>query len=100
MGRLASALYFYYFNFNFFFFGAAPTAYGSSQARDRIGAIAAGLHHSHSHSHARSKPCLQPIPQLTATQDPQPTELGQGSNPTSSWIPVGFISTEPKRELP
>ena len=29
-----------------------------------IGAVAAGLHHSH--SHARSKPCLWPIPQLTA----------------------------------
>ena len=27
---------------------ATPTAYGSSQARGRIGAAAAGLHHSHS----------------------------------------------------
>ena len=30
----------------FFFFRAAPTAYGSSQASGRIGATAAGLHHS------------------------------------------------------
>ena len=27
---------------------AAPAAYGGSQARDQIGAVAAGLHHSHS----------------------------------------------------
>ena len=37
-------------------FRAAPTAYGGSQARGRIGAVAAGLHHSH--SHAESEPCL------------------------------------------
>ena len=30
----------------FFFFRAAPTAYGSLQARGRIGASAAGLHHN------------------------------------------------------
>ena len=29
-------------------FMAAPTAYGGSQARDQIGAIAAGLYYSHS----------------------------------------------------
>ena len=34
--------------FFFFFFGAAATAYGSSQARGRMGATAAGLPHSHS----------------------------------------------------
>ena len=34
--------------FSFFLFSATPTAYGSSQARDRIGAAAVGLHHSHS----------------------------------------------------
>ena len=31
-----------------FFFRAKPAAYGSSQARGQIGAIAAGLNHSHS----------------------------------------------------
>ena len=46
---------------------AAPEAYGGSQARGRIGAVAAGLHHSH--SNAGSKPHLQPTPQLTATRD-------------------------------
>ena len=30
-------------------FRAAPMAYGNSQARDQIRAVAAGLHHSHSH---------------------------------------------------
>ena len=38
----------------FCLFRATPAAYGSSQARGRIRAIAASLHHSHSNS--RSKP--------------------------------------------
>ena len=42
-------------------------AYGGSQARGRIGAVAAGLHHSH--SNARSSPRLGPTPQLTAMLD-------------------------------
>ena len=52
----------------FVFFRAASAAYGSSQARRRIQAVAASLHHSH--SNARSKPYLQPTPQLTAMPDP------------------------------
>ena len=44
-------------------FRAAPVAYGSSQARDHIGA--AGLNYSHSNE--RSKPHLWPTPQLMAT---------------------------------
>ena len=57
----------------FLFFGlfaiswAVPAAYGGSQARGRIGAIAAGLHQSHSNS--GSELHLQPTPQLTATLD-------------------------------
>ena len=47
---------------------AAPAAYGGSQARGRIGAVATGLHQSH--SNAGSEPRLQPTPQLTATPDP------------------------------
>ena len=61
------------FFFLVFFFAiswATPVAYGGSQARDRIGAIAASLRHSHSHSHTGPKPRLQPTPQLTATPDP------------------------------
>ena len=47
---------------------AAPMAYGGSQARGRIGAIAASLRQSH--SNVGSEPCLRPTPQLTATLDP------------------------------
>ena len=54
--------------FLFLFFRAIPVAYGSSQARGWITAVAAGLHHSH--SNAKSKPQLQPILQLTKTLDP------------------------------
>jgi len=61
-------------SFFFFFFclfaisWAALTAYGGSQARGRIGAVAAGLYQSH--SNARSEPRLRPTPQLTATPNP------------------------------
>ena len=60
--------------FSFFFFclfaisWIAPTAYGGSQARGPIGAVAASLHQSHSNS--GSEPSLQPTPQLTAMPDP------------------------------
>ena len=48
---------------------AAPTAYGGSQARGRIGAVATSLRQSQSHSNVGSEPRLQPTPQLTATPD-------------------------------
>ena len=57
--------------FVFCLFRAAPTAYGGSQARGLIGAVAARLHHSHSlHSIMGSEPRLQPTPQLMAMPDP------------------------------
>ena len=43
-------------------------AYGDSQARGQIGAVAAALHHSH--SNAGSEPYLRPTPQLMAMLDP------------------------------
>ena len=52
--------------FAFLFFRATPMAYGSSQARGRIGATAASLCHSNS----GSKPCLRPTPQLVTMPDP------------------------------
>ena len=64
-----------------FLFKAAPMAYGGSQARGLIGAVAASLRHSHSHSNTGSEPHLRPTPQLTAMLDPQPTQRGQGLNP-------------------
>ena len=65
-----------FFVFVFCLFRAAPVAYGGSQARGWIGAVATSL----CHSNTGSEPHLQPIPQLTVVPDPQPTEQGQGSN--------------------
>jgi len=65
----------FFFVFLFFFFfclfaisWATPAAYGGSQARGPIGAVAIGL--CQSHSNAGSELHLQPTPQLTATPDP------------------------------
>ena len=60
--------------FSFFFFclfaisWAAPKAYGGSQAKGPIRAIATGLRHRHSNT--RFEPHLQPTPQLTTTPVP------------------------------
>ena len=51
----------------FAFSRATPAAYGCSWARGLIGAVAAGLRQSH--SNVGSRPCLQPVPQVTATPD-------------------------------
>ena len=48
--------------------GVSFTTYGGGQARGQIRATAASLHHSH--SNARSKPRLQPTPQLMVIPDP------------------------------
>ena len=49
-------------------FRAAPAAYGGSQGRGPIGAVATGL--SQSHSNTGSKPHLRPTPQFRAMPDP------------------------------
>ena len=54
----------------FAFSRAAPMAYGGSQARGLIRAVATGLHHSH--SNGGSEPHPRPTPQLTATPDLNP----------------------------
>ena len=54
-------------SFFLFLFMATLTAYGSSQERSQIGAIAASL--SHNHSNARSDPHLWLIPELVAAPD-------------------------------
>uniref|UniRef100_A0A8D1VYM5 Sec1 family domain containing 1 n=1 Tax=Sus scrofa TaxID=9823 RepID=A0A8D1VYM5_PIG len=59
----------FFFFFDLFVFSrVALVAYGGSQARGPIGAVATGL--CQSHSNAGSEPHLQPIPQLRATPDP------------------------------
>ena len=58
----------------FSLYRATLVASGGFQARGRIGATAAGLHHGHSNS--GSEPCVRPIPQLRATPDPQPSVGG------------------------
>ena len=71
----------------FFCPAVTPTAYESFQARGRIRAIAASLHHSQ--SNVGSKLHLRPTLQLMATPDPEPTEQGQGSNRIlmdTSWV--------------
>ena len=62
------------FILSFYLFKAAPMAYGSSQARDRIRAAAAGL--CHSHINTGSDPHLRPTPQLVIMPDPQYTKQG------------------------
>ena len=56
----------------FFFFlvfsSATPAAYGGSQTRSLIRAVATGLRQSH--SNVGSEPSLQPTPWLKATPDP------------------------------
>ena len=84
-------------NFLCVLFRAAPIPYGNSQPRGRIRATVAGLCNSHSNS--RSKLHLQPIPQLMAMPDPQPTKVRPGVKATSSWILVEFVSTRPQWEL-
>ena len=69
-------------------------AYVSSQARGLIRATADGLYHSH--SNAGSEPPLRPIPQLTATLDPNP--LSEARDQTcvlmdTSWIRFLYATT-------
>ena len=63
----------------FRFQSQSHVAYGGSQARGQMGAVATGL--CRNHSHTRSEQRLQPTPELMAIPDPLPTEQGQGSNP-------------------
>ena len=90
------------YNCIFFFFlfllifRAASVAYGSSQARGQIGAVATNLHHSHSNAGSESvnyTAACSNAGSLTSW-------AGPGMEPKASWIPVGFASAEPQGELP
>ena len=80
-----------------FFFRATPTAYGGSQARGPIGAVATNLRHSH--SNARFEPHLRPTPQLMAMLDPLTHRVRSGIKHASSWILVGFLNHWSQWEL-
>ena len=72
IGHLFISLFYFLFIYLFFCLfaisWATPAAYGGSQARGRIGAVAASL--CQSHSNWGSEPHLRPTPQLMATPDP------------------------------
>ena len=90
-------IYLFVYLFNLFsLFRASPAAYRSSQARGRIGAVAAGLHHSHSNT--GSEPYLRPTPQLTAV--PYPLCKARDRTCILMDVLVRFLSAEPRRELP
>ena len=71
---------FFFFFFNFLFI-LSQFEYGIFCARSRIRAAAAGLYHSHSNAGS-----------LTHFERP-------GIEPAFSWMLVGFITTEPQKEL-
>ena len=88
-----SCFVYLFFSFFFWSFWTATMAYGGSQARDRIGWTAAGLHHSHSNT--RSKLHLWPPPKLTAMRDPLTHWTRPGIKPTSSLMLARFLYAEP-----
>ena len=91
--------------FSFFFFcffilvfsRTAPTACGGSQARGLIGAVAACLHHSHSNAGSESR--LQTYITAQGNAGSLTHQASPEIEPTSSWMPVRFVSTEPQGEL-
>ena len=85
------------FFFSFGIFRATPEAYGISQAKGRIGTIAAGL--CHSHSSVRSELCLWPTPQFEPTPGSLTHWVRPEIDPTSSWVWVRFVSAGPWWEL-
>ena len=76
-------------------FRATSAAYGGSQAKGRIGAIVAGLHHSHSGIRAA------PVTYTTAHVNTGSLThwVRPGIKSVSSWTLVRFVSAEPRQEL-
>ena len=64
MEFIYAILLFYFLSFS----RATPMAYGGSQARGLIGAVAAGLYQNYSNTGSELR--LQPTAQLLATLDP------------------------------
>ena len=68
VAKCTMSTFYYLLYFIFCLLRAALAAYGGSQARGPIGAVAAGLCHSHSNS--GPEPCGRPTTQLRAMPDP------------------------------
>jgi len=80
-----------------FLFWATPTAYGSSQAKGHIRAVAADLHHSHSSGQIWATSVIYTTAHSNArylTHWARP-----GIKPISSWLLVRFLIAEPWCEL-
>ena len=69
-GFVINGFHYFLFVFCFLLFRTVPTAYGGSQARGHIRAVAAGLHHSHSRT--RSELSLWPTHTSQQCWIPQP----------------------------
>ena len=99
---VAIQLFFFFFCLFLSFFAISwdtPVAYGGSQARGLIGAVAAGLRQSHSNT--RSKPYLRPTPHTAHGNARSLTHwMRPGIKPEFSWILVRFVTAEPQWELP
>ena len=79
----------------FCLFRALPTAYGGSQARGLIGAIATGLHHSH------RTPDLSRVCTYTTAHSSARSLIHwarPGIEPAISWLLVVFVSLAPRWE--
>ena len=85
----------HFFFFFIFFRATLAAAYGSSQDRGQIGAVAAGLHHSH----VGSEPCLETYTRAHSNAGSPTHGERPGFESASSWILVRFVSPEPQREL-
>ena len=79
--------------FFFFVFLGPHMAYGGSQARGLIGAVAAGLHHSHSNT--RSEPHLQTYTTGHSSAGSSTNWARPGIKPATPWFLLRFISAVP-----
>ena len=91
----------FYFFLIFLIFRAALTEHGGSQARHRIGATAAGLHHSHSNADPKHVCDLHHSSWYTAHGNVGSLTHGVRPwiEPKTSWFVVRFISAAPQWEL-
>ena len=97
--RLECHIFFILFLLFFFVFSrATPTAYGVSQARGLIGAVATSLHHSH--SEAGSEPCSAAYTTAHSNAGPWIHWARPGSNLQPHGSSLDSLTTEPQWEHP